>query len=93
LGDAREPVRVRVQQLIQGLPKIYASSRLFQTLLEHGLRSKNAKTRQGTLDELAHVLKRTGLSACEPVKAFPVVASLIGDKDAAVRKSALGVLR
>ena len=93
MGDAREPVRLRVQQLIQGLPKIYASSRIVQALLEHGVRSKNAKTRQGTLDELAHVLKRTGLSACEPAKVFPIVASLIGDKDAAVRKSALGVLR
>lgn len=62
-------------------------------LLENGLRSKNAKTRQGTLDELANVLKRAGLSSCDPPKAFPVIASMIGDKDAAVRKSALGVLR
>ncbi|CAG7849449.1 Spindle pole body component alp14 AltName: Full=Altered polarity protein 14 [Serendipita indica DSM 11827] len=92
LGDAREPVRVRVQQIIQKLPKIYSYSRIFQTLLEHGLRSKNAKTRQGALDELGHVLRSAGLSACEPSKAFPVVASMIGDKDAAVRKSALSVL-
>jgi len=67
--------------------------RIFQALLEHGLRSKNAKTRQGALDELAHILKSAGLSACDPVKAFPIVASMIGDKDASVRKSALGVLR
>ena len=93
LGDAREPVRVRVQQIIQRLPKIYSYGRIFQALLEHGLRSKNAKTRQGALDELTHVLKSAGLSACDPPKAFPVVASMIGDKDASVRKAALGVLR
>ncbi|KAG8823574.1 Microtubule-associated protein, microtubule dynamics during spindle orientation, partial [Serendipita sp. 399] len=92
LGDAREPVRARVQQIIQRLPKIYSYSRIFQILLEHGLRSKNAKTRQGSLDELAHVLKAAGLSACDPAKAFPIVASMIGDKDSAVRKSALTVL-
>ncbi|KAG8832460.1 Microtubule-associated protein, microtubule dynamics during spindle orientation, partial [Serendipita sp. 400] len=92
LGDAREPVRARVQLIIQRLPKIYSYSRIFQILLEHGLRSKNAKTRQGSLDELAHVLKAAGLSACDPAKAFPVVASMIGDKDSTVRKSALSVL-
>jgi cytoskeleton-associated protein 5 len=60
--------------------------------LEHGLKSKNSKTRAGSLEELAHILRKAGLSACDPPKAFPVVASMIGDKDAAVRKSALGVL-
>jgi cytoskeleton-associated protein 5 len=93
LGDAREPVRLRVQQIIQKLPKIYPYGRIFQNLLEHGLKSKNAKTRQGSLDELANVLKGAGLSACDPPKAFPIVASMIGDKDASVRKSALSVLR
>lgn len=82
-----------MQQIIQKLPKIYSYGRIFQALLDHGLRSKNAKTRQGALEELAHVLKGAGLSACDPPKAFPVVASMIGDKDASVRKAALGVLR
>ncbi|KZS89887.1 microtubule associated protein [Sistotremastrum niveocremeum HHB9708] len=91
LGDARESVRIRVQQLIQALPKIYAYSRLFALLLEHGLRSKVAKARQGALDELAGILKRSGIDACDPAKAFPVIASMIADKDAQVRKSALNV--
>ncbi|KAJ7582745.1 hypothetical protein C8J56DRAFT_791650 [Mycena floridula] len=92
LGDAREPVRVRVQQIIQSLSKVYAYSRVFQLLLDHGLKSKVAKTRQGTLDEMAGLLKRSGMGACEPAKAFPIVASLISDKDSQVRKSALGAL-
>ncbi|RDX56874.1 ARM repeat-containing protein [Lentinus brumalis] len=92
LGDAREPVRVRVSQVVQTLPKVYAYSRVFQLLLEHGLTSKVAKTRQGTLDELAGLLKRFGIGACEPVKAFPRIAAMISDKDPAVRKSALAAL-
>ncbi|KAI0781028.1 ARM repeat-containing protein [Trametes elegans] len=92
LGDAREPVRVRVAQIVQTLPKVYAYSRVFHLLLENGLKSKVAKTRQGTLDELAGLLKRFGIGTCEPGKAFPVVASMISDKDPQVRKSALAVL-
>ncbi|KAI6109163.1 microtubule associated protein [Pisolithus croceorrhizus] len=93
LGDAREPVRIRVQKIIQGLSKIYAYSRIFDLLLEHGLRSKVAKTRQGALDEIANLLKRNGIGAChQPSKAFPVIGSTIADKDSAVRKSALTVL-
>jgi cytoskeleton-associated protein 5 len=62
-------------------------------LLEHGLKSKVAKTRQGALDEMAGLLKRSGMGACEPSKAFPLIASMIADKDAQVRKSALTTLR
>ncbi|KAJ4487992.1 microtubule associated protein [Lentinula aciculospora] len=92
LGDAREQVRVRVQNIIQSLPKVYAFSHVFQLLLEHGLKSKVAKTRQGTLDELTTLLKKSGISACDPPKAFPVIASMISDKDSLVRRSALSVL-
>jgi cytoskeleton-associated protein 5 len=82
-----------VQQIIQGLPKVYAYSRIFQLLLDHGLKSKVAKTRQGSLDELGGLLKRSGIGACEPTKAFPVIATMIADKDSLVRKSALNALR
>ncbi|KAH9180770.1 armadillo-type protein [Lactarius sanguifluus] len=41
-GDAREPVRVRVQQIFQILPKVYAYSRIFQLVLDHGLKSKRS---------------------------------------------------
>ncbi|KAG2368513.1 armadillo-type protein [Suillus spraguei] len=93
LGDAREPVRVRVQQIVQMMPKVYAFSRVFDLLLEHGLKSKVAKTRQGALDEISSLLKRNGMSACnQPSKAFPVLGSMIADKDSAVRKSALSAL-
>ena len=93
LGDPREPVRNKVQAIIQSTVKVYAYSRLFQLLLENGLQSKVAKTRQGTLDELDNLLRKFGMAACEPTKALPKISSMIGDKDAAVRKSALSVLR
>ena len=82
-----------MQTIIQSTIKVYAYSRLFQLLLENGLQSKVAKTRQGTLDELDNLLRKFGMAACEPTKALPKIASTIGDKDAAVRKSALSVLR
>jgi cytoskeleton-associated protein 5 len=93
LGDAREPVRARVQQIVQDLPKVYAYNRLFGILLEYGLKSKVAKTRQGSLDEMASLVKRYGMTVCDPNKAMPAVGSMIADKDPQVRKSALGVLR
>ena len=92
LGDPREPVRNKVQTIIRSSVKVYAYSRLFQ-LLENGLQSKIAKTRQGTLDELENLLRKFGMATCEPTKALPKIASAIGDKDPAVRKSALSVLR
>jgi cytoskeleton-associated protein 5 len=42
---------------------------------------------------MASLLKKYGISVCEPSKAMPVVASMISDKDPQVRKSTLGVLR
>lgn len=92
LGDAREQVRSRVQQIMRSLPKVYAYSRVFALLLEHGLKAKVAKTRQGSLDEIAGILKKSGMAACEPTKAFPLIASLLSDKDPQVRKSALNAL-
>ncbi|KAH9001055.1 ARM repeat-containing protein [Lactarius akahatsu] len=91
-GDAREPVRVRVQQIFQILPKVYAYSRIFQLVLDHGLKSKVAKTRQLSLDEMGGILKRSGMGACHPTKDCPVIASMISDKDPTVRKSALSAL-
>ncbi|KAF8163272.1 microtubule associated protein [Crassisporium funariophilum] len=92
LGDAREQVRSRVQQVIRNLPTVYAYSRVFQLLLDHGLKAKVAKTRQGALDEMSAILKKSGMGACEPSKAFPSIASMLSDKDPQVRKSALGTL-
>ena len=86
-------MQARVQQIVQSLTKVYAYSRISQLLLEHGLKSKVAKTRQGALDELGGLLKRLGIAACEPAKAFPQIAAMISDSDPAVRKASLAALR
>jgi cytoskeleton-associated protein 5 len=82
-----------MQGIVQSTTKVYAYSRLFHLLLEHGLQSKVAKTRQGTLEELANLLRKFGIAACEPNKALPKIAAMIADKDAQVRKSALSAIR
>ncbi|KAF8323194.1 ARM repeat-containing protein [Clavulina sp. PMI_390] len=92
LGDAREPVRAKVQSMIQDLPKAFSFSRLFTLLMEQGLLSKVNKTRQGALDEMALLIKKKGMAACDPPKAFPIIAAMVGDKDPAARKSALSVI-
>jgi cytoskeleton-associated protein 5 len=79
--------------LLQSLPRIYAYSRIFAFLLEHGLKAKVAKTRQGALEELGSILKKAGVGACDPPRSFPFVAKMISDKDANVRKAALNVFR
>jgi cytoskeleton-associated protein 5 len=79
--------------MVQALPKVYAYSRVFQLLLDYGLKSKVAKTRQGALDEMAGLLKRSGMGACDPNKALPAIAAMIADKDGQVRKSALATIR
>ncbi|KAL1735292.1 armadillo-type protein [Schizophyllum commune] len=92
LGDAREQVRSRVQHVIQASLLFYPYSRVFQILLDHGLKSKVAKARQGALDEMANIVTKSGMGAMEPHKACPTIASTISDKDSNVRKSALTVL-
>lgn len=93
LGDSREAVRIKATQLIQSLPRVYAYSRIFALLLEHGLKAKVAKTRQASLEEVSVILTKAGIGACDPSKSFPIIAKMIADKDANVRKSALNVFR
>jgi cytoskeleton-associated protein 5 len=86
-------VRNRSQKVLQSLPRIYAYSRIFALFLEHGLKAKVAKTRQGSLEELASILKKAGIGATDPSKSFPIIGKMISDKDANVRRAALSVFR
>ena len=38
------------------------------------------------------MVKKKGMAVCDPHKAFPVIASMVDDKDPATRKSALSVI-
>jgi hypothetical protein len=57
-----------------------------------GLDSKNSRTRTESLDELAYLIQRNGMSVCLPAKVFPLITQQVGDRDPGVRNAALGVI-
>ncbi|KAJ1977911.1 hypothetical protein H4R35_002106, partial [Dimargaris xerosporica] len=92
LGDPKETIRARVTALWRRLWNVYPASRLFQYLLDYGLKSKNARVRVDTLEELGMMLQRNSLSVCHPQKFIPLVATHISERDAHVRTGALNAL-
>ncbi|KAJ1982689.1 hypothetical protein H4R34_001626 [Dimargaris verticillata] len=92
LGDPKETIRARVTALWRRLWNVYPASRLFQYLLDYGLKSKNARVRVDTLEELGTMLQRNSLSVCHPQKFIPLVAAHISERDAHVRTGALNAL-
>ncbi|KZO91665.1 ARM repeat-containing protein [Calocera viscosa TUFC12733] len=91
LGDSREVTRERIRGIFRLLEKQYPYSKIFQLLMEHGLKAKNARTRQSSLEDMASLINRYGMSICDP-KAFPAVAAMVSDRDATVRQAALSVI-
>ncbi|KAJ2737013.1 hypothetical protein IW152_000276 [Coemansia sp. BCRC 34962] len=100
LGDAKEVVRARSRRLLtQLITHLYPPTKLFTTLLEHGVINKsNARIRQESLDCIAFLIReRTaglGLSAvcAQPARAIPIIAQGIADRDSNVRTATLNVL-
>lgn len=91
-GDPKAVVRERVKGLLQRMAVLYPPSRLLTLLLEHGVSSKNARTRAESLGEITHLIAKNGLQVCVPSKTLPVLAQSISDRDTAVRSAALGAL-
>ncbi|KAJ3412335.1 Microtubule-associated protein, microtubule dynamics during spindle orientation [Chytridiales sp. JEL 0842] len=91
VGDNKETMRVKIREIFKQLCRVYPSSKLFTYLLD-ALKSKNSRTRSECLEELADLIKRNGMTVCNPSKAFPVIAAQIADSDAKVRNAALGVV-
>ncbi|WFD19793.1 hypothetical protein MCAP1_002029 [Malassezia caprae] len=91
-GDAKAAFREAARDMLKRVCVLFPPSRLFQLLLEHGLSSKNARTRSECLTELGYLLARHGLAVCTPAKSLPVVARHIGDRDPSVRGAALSTL-
>lgn len=92
LGDAKEPIRQRSRNAIRVMGSIYPSSKIFTALLEYGSCHKNSRCRTETVEELGNLLRRQGISVCQPHKAMPLLASMLADKDAACRSATLGTL-
>ncbi|KAJ1968851.1 hypothetical protein IWQ62_000995 [Dispira parvispora] len=91
-GDPKESVRGKVTALFRRMCHTYPVSRIFQYLVDYGLRSKNARVRGEALEELANIIQRNGMGVCQPAKFVPLAASFIGDRDATVRSAALNAL-
>ncbi|KAJ1674503.1 hypothetical protein EV182_003147 [Spiromyces aspiralis] len=100
LGNGKEQIRSRVRRVIIGqMTHLYPVTKIFQMLLEHGLRaSKNSRVRQEALDSMAYFVRErsAGLGlggvCAMPAKTVPVIASAISDRDANVRNAALNCL-
>jgi cytoskeleton-associated protein 5 len=84
-------MRIRLRGILKVIGKIYPVSKLFNLLLK-GLESKNSKTRSECLEELASLIQRNGQSVFIPSKSLPQIAAQVGDRDSAVRNSALHVI-
>ncbi|GAA94578.1 uncharacterized protein L969DRAFT_20384 [Mixia osmundae IAM 14324] len=92
IGDGKETTRQRVHTVIKSICTLHPNSKIFTTLLEHGLENKNSRVRSETLEEVGHILQRNGISVCQPARALPRIAVLIEDKDSTTRSAALTVL-
>ncbi|KAJ1918536.1 hypothetical protein H4219_002550 [Mycoemilia scoparia] len=100
LGNNKEQVKSRVRQLvISRLTHLYPVSKIFQNLLDYGLRGcKNARTRQESLESMSYFVRERsaglGLSGVcsNPSKIVPQIAQAISDRDAQVRTAALSCL-
>ncbi|KAH9818609.1 armadillo-type protein [Melampsora americana] len=91
-GDSKETLRTRIRAIFKHICSIYPFSKVFQSLLDHGIKSKNARVRAECAEELSALFQRHGLNVCQPAKALPLIASLISDRDSAVRNGALSAL-
>ncbi|KNE90352.1 hypothetical protein PSTG_16223 [Puccinia striiformis f. sp. tritici PST-78] len=91
-GDSKEVLRTRIRAIFKNLCGIYPFSKVFQSLIDHGLKAKNARVRSECAEELSALFQRHGLNVCQPAKALPLIAALISDRDSAVRNGALSAL-
>ncbi|KAG0145811.1 hypothetical protein CROQUDRAFT_658187 [Cronartium quercuum f. sp. fusiforme G11] len=91
-GDSKEVLRTRIRGIFKHICSIYPFSKVFQSLIDHGLKSKNARVRAECAEELSALFQRHGLNVCQPAKALPLIASLISDRDSSVRNGALSAL-
>lgn len=57
--------------------------------MDNGLKAKNARVRAESIDELGSLVQRQGMTVCQPNRALPVMATLISDRDPAVRSATL----
>ncbi|KAK9721018.1 hypothetical protein K7432_003763 [Basidiobolus ranarum] len=92
LGHNNEVLRTRSREILKKFCRIYPASKIFTLIIDHGLKSKSSKTRADCLEEIGVLIRRNGLSVCNPAKNLPTIASFISDKDSLVRNAALNTI-
>ena len=91
VGDNKETVRQRIRGILKQFYLVYPASKMFAHLMT-GLSAKNSRVRTECLEELGFIIGRNGLSVCNPVKAMPIIASQISDRDSSVRSAAINAV-
>ncbi|GAA5971652.1 hypothetical protein JCM11641_000672 [Rhodosporidiobolus odoratus] len=89
VGDSKEIIRQRVRNLFKALCSVYPFSKVFSTILEHGLDNKNTRVRSECVDELGQLYARHGAGIHPISQALPKIAVFIGKPDATTRTAAL----
>lgn len=92
VGDGKETIRQRVRHIFKTLCSVYPYSKVFNAILEHGLLSKNSRTRAECADELGSIYQRYGVDPVSINKALPLIAKLISDRDPTARTAALNAI-
>ncbi|XP_055331341.1 cytoskeleton-associated protein 5-like [Paramacrobiotus metropolitanus] len=95
-GEPKEPIREKVRAVVRQLCGLYPYPKIYAYLAD-GMKSKNARQRSECVDLATTLVEADGMDVHGPnvpshQAALKLVASLIGDKDAAVRNAALNNL-
>lgn len=93
IGDPKDSVRNGVRQILRQICLVYPFSKVFVFLMD-ALKSKNARQRTESLDELGYLIETYNLSVCQPTPqhALKEIARQISDRDNAVRSAALNCI-
>lgn len=75
--------------IFKSICSVYPFSKVFSTILEHGLDNKNARVRSECIEELGQLYARHGVGIHPISQALPRIASFIGKPDATTRTAAL----
>eukprot|EP00698_Gefionella_okellyi_P019769 TRINITY_DN610_c0_g2_i2.p1 TRINITY_DN610_c0_g2~~TRINITY_DN610_c0_g2_i2.p1 ORF type:complete len:1667 (+),score=555.77 TRINITY_DN610_c0_g2_i2:217-5001(+) len=91
IGNNQEKVRDTVHELFKTLAFIFPISKLIPFMLD-GLKSKNARTRSESLDEMRQMLERGGIEMTGYTKSCPIVAVALTERDSKVREAAMAYM-
>lgn len=92
-GEAKEPVRLGVRQILEKMCKLYPTSKLFPLIIE-GCKTKNSRQKAECLEQLGSLIELYGIVVCgqPPSTSLKAIAQNIGDRDNSVRNAALNAI-